>query len=39
METITPDFSKVQLHIGIDVHKKQWTVTILARGIHHRTFS
>jgi len=39
METITPDLSNVQLYIGIDVHKKQWTVTILTKDIHHRTFS
>lgn len=39
METIKPDFSNVQLHIGIDVHKRQWTVTILTKDIHHRTFS
>ncbi|HRK55636.1 MAG TPA: IS110 family transposase [Cyclobacteriaceae bacterium] len=39
MENITPDFNMVLLHIGIDVHKKQWTVTILVKGVHHRTFS
>lgn len=39
METITPNLSKVQLSIGIDVHKKQWTVTILTSKVHHRTFS
>lgn len=39
METITPNFSNLQLHIGIDVHKRQWTVTILTKDIHHRTFS
>ncbi len=39
METITPNFSNLQLHVGIDVHKRRWTVTILTKDIHHRTFS
>lgn len=39
METITPDLSNVQLYIGIDVHKKQWSVSVLTKDIHHRTFS
>lgn len=39
MRTITIDLRAVQLFIGIDVHKRQWTVTILTNDIHHRTFS
>lgn len=39
MGTKKSDFSNVQLYIGIDVHKKQWTITILTKDIHHRTFS
>lgn len=38
MET-TSDFSPSRLYIGIDVHKKQWTVTIFAKGKIVKTFS
>jgi transposase len=38
METIN-NFSALQLYIGIDVHKKQWSVSIFTNAAHHRTFS
>lgn len=34
-----PNFSDVPLFIGIDVHKKQWSVSIYSQHTHHRTFS
>jgi transposase len=33
------DFSGKDLFIGLDVHKKSWSVTILVDGIEHRTFT
>jgi transposase len=39
MKTTTSDFSDLQLYIGIDVHKKQWSVSIFTDAAHHRTFS
>ena len=33
------DFTGKQLFIGLDVHKKSWSVTILVDGIEHRTFT
>ena len=33
------DFSGKDLFIGLDVHKKSWSVTIVIDGIEHRTFS
>lgn len=33
------DFSNITLYIGLDIHKRQWSVTILSETIHHRTFS
>ncbi|MEQ8364292.1 MAG: IS110 family transposase [Cyclobacteriaceae bacterium] len=39
MGNISTDFSTEQLYIGIDVHKRQWTVTILAKDINQLTFS
>lgn len=38
METQT-NFNNLQLYIGIDVHKKQWSVSIFTDAAHHRTFS
>lgn len=32
-------FSSLTLYVGIDVHKKQWSVSIYTGQIHHRTFS
>ena len=33
------DFSGKELFIGLDVHKKSWSVTIVVDGIEHRTFT
>ena len=33
------DFSGKNLFIGLDVHKKSWSVTILVDGTEHRTFT
>ena len=33
------DFSGKELFIGLDVHKKRWSVTILVEGMEHRTFT
>ena len=33
------DFSGKDLYIGLDVHKKSWSVTIVIDGIEHRTFT
>ena len=33
------NFSNLQLYVGIDVHKKQWSVSIFTEAAHHRTFS
>jgi len=38
METQT-NFDRLQLYVGIDVHKKQWSVSIFTDAAHHRTFS
>jgi len=38
MET-QANYNKLQLYIGIDVHKKQWSVSIFTDAAHHRTFS
>lgn len=35
----TTDFSGKNLFIGIDVHKKSWTVTILTEHVEHKTFT
>jgi transposase len=33
------DFTSQDLFIGLDVHKKSWSVTILVNGTEHRTFT
>jgi len=33
------DFTGKQLFIGLDVHKKSWSVTIVVDGTEHRTFT
>jgi transposase len=33
------DFKDKELFIGLDVHKKRWSVTIIVDGIEHRTFT
>ena len=39
MKTAPTQFNDLQLYIGIDVHKKQWSVSIFTDAAHHRTFS
>lgn len=39
MKTGTSSLTDLKLYIGIDVHKKQWSVSIFTDAIHHRTFS
>jgi transposase len=33
------DFTDQNLFVGLDVHKKSWSVTIIVDGIEHRTFT
>src|SRR4030042_1396098 len=33
------DFTGKDLFVGLDVHKKSWSVTIVVDGIEHRTFT
>ena len=33
------NFESLRLYVGIDVHKKQWSVSIFTDASHHRTFS
>jgi transposase len=33
------DFTGKQLFVGLDVHKKSWSVTIIVDGMEHRTFT
>ncbi|RAV97564.1 IS110 family transposase, partial [Pseudochryseolinea flava] len=37
METLSQHLFK--LYVGIDVHKKQWSVSIFTDAAHHRTFT
>ena len=39
MEKELTVYSETELYVGIDVHKKQWSVSIYTDQIHHRTFS
>jgi transposase len=39
MERLQNHFSNLQLYVGIDVHKKDWSVSIFTDAAHHRTFS
>ena len=39
MKSTTINLSTLQLYVGIDVHKKQWSVSIFTDAAHHRTFS
>ncbi|MBV6628301.1 MAG: IS110 family transposase [Rivularia sp. (in: Bacteria)] len=39
MEKKVTSFASLTLYIGIDVHKKQWSVSVYSGQIHHRTFS
>ena len=33
------DFTGKNIYVGLDVHKKSWSVTILLDELEHRTFS
>lgn len=35
----TLDFTDEPIYVGIDVHKKSWSVSIMLNGITHKTFS
>lgn len=39
MKTQPTSYDNLHLYVGIDVHKKQWSVSIYSGQIHHRTFS
>ena len=39
MDKKVTSFTSLTLYVGIDVHKKQWSVSIFTGQIHHRTFS
>ena len=39
MEKEQNNFVDLQLYVGIDVHKKQWSVSIYTPSSYHRTFS
>lgn len=39
MEKQPVNFTDQCLYVGIDVHKKQWSVSIYTQEVHHKTFS
>lgn len=39
MEKQTVSFEGQRLYVGIDVHKRQWSVSIFSSELHHKTFS
>jgi transposase len=39
MEPKLATFENMTLYVGIDIHKRQWHVSIFTASIHHRTFS
>lgn len=39
MKKAVTSYEGIELFVGIDVHKKQWSVSIYTGQIHHRTFS
>lgn len=39
MEKEQNNFNDLKLYVGLDVHKKQWSVSIYTPSSHHRTFS
>ena len=38
MKSKQSNFSDLQLYVGIDIHKKDWSVSIYTDAAHHRTF-
>ena len=39
MKSKSIEFSGMNVYVGIDVHKKSWSVTILTDGMEHRTYN
>ena len=39
MENQKVSFEGQCLYVGIDVHKKQWSISIFSNELHHKTFS
>jgi len=39
MESTQANSTRLKLYIGLDVHKRQWSVSIYSDESHHRTFS
>ena len=39
MKTEVTNFHQSSLYIGLDLHKKQWSVSVYTPTAHHRTFS
>ncbi len=39
MEKQTVSLEGQRLYVGIDVHTKQWSVSIFTQELHHKTFS
>lgn len=39
MQTKSIDFSGMEVYVGIDVHKKSWSVTVLTEDVEHKTFT
>ncbi len=39
LQSNTLNFEGQNIYIGIDVHLKSWTVTILTENLHHKTFT
>jgi transposase len=38
-QTVQPDFTGQNIYIGMDVHKKSWTVSIFSEHHEHKTFT
>jgi len=38
-QTVRPDFSGQNIYVGMDVHKKSWTVSIFSEHHEHKTFT
>ena len=38
MKSVQANFTAIHVYVGIDVHKKQWSVSIFTDAAHHRTF-
>ena len=38
-QTVQPDFTGQNIYVGMDVHKKSWTVSIFSEHHEHKTFT